>query len=107
ITTDVENRCLLLKLCISAREILESERAYIKYLEYMIRVYYKGLQQHSTAAHPLITAQEVNIIFSNCEAILQVNKTLLAELETKMAAWSSVQTLGDAFLSLVKNRLVF
>jgi len=83
-----------------AQEILITERDYIKFLDVIIQVYYIPLKAKSTSDTPLLTPDEVSIVFPQIEMIKLYNALLLDALETKISTkWSYYQTLGDAFTS--------
>jgi hypothetical protein len=56
--------------------------------------------------HPLISAEEVRILFSNLEIIYAYNSILLEGLRGRMNSWSSQQKIGDIFLSMVFDHFV-
>lgn len=82
------------------KEILETERSYVKSLHIMIQVFPNSSKfSYQDFFIPmqrsqLLPAEDVSTIFSNIEAIVNVNKTLLEGLEKN-------KNLGTLFLTLV------
>jgi hypothetical protein len=62
------------------------------------------MQNKAKGENAIVTSEDVTAIFSNIEAIVNVNKTLLEGLESKYKSWNGRQTLGDLFLTLVNNK---
>jgi hypothetical protein len=50
---------------------------------------------------PVLTQQEVDMLFSNLEIILNLNSELLKEIKLRMAVWTNSQKIGDVFLKMV------
>eukprot|EP00029_Vermamoeba_vermiformis_P006524 TRINITY_DN2581_c0_g1_i1.p1 TRINITY_DN2581_c0_g1~~TRINITY_DN2581_c0_g1_i1.p1 ORF type:complete len:524 (-),score=114.43 TRINITY_DN2581_c0_g1_i1:11-1582(-) len=49
---------------------------------------------------PVLTQQEVDMLFSNLEIILNLNMELLKEIKLRMAVWTNSQKIGDVFLKM-------
>ena len=47
------------------------------------------------------TQDEIKKIFSNIEAILALNRSLLESLQERYEKWNDHQTIGDVFLQFV------
>lgn len=52
---------------------------------------------------PVLTQQEVDMLFSNLEIILNLNSELLKEIKLRMAVWTNSQKIGDVFLKMVST----
>lgn len=78
------------------QEIVSTERTYAKLLNIMITEFYDPLQSKT-----FMKPEDVSSLFSNCKLILNVSKTLLEELETKMKNWNSRELIGEIFIKLV------
>eukprot|EP01117_Protostelium_nocturnum_P012808 TRINITY_DN4745_c0_g1_i1.p1 TRINITY_DN4745_c0_g1~~TRINITY_DN4745_c0_g1_i1.p1 ORF type:complete len:767 (-),score=332.45 TRINITY_DN4745_c0_g1_i1:38-2041(-) len=83
-----------------AKEVFETERAYVSVLETLIRVYVKPLEDAVQKNKAILNAQEINVVFSNLKLIENVNKELLGGLAKKMENWTPTTTIGDVFLKL-------
>eukprot|EP00698_Gefionella_okellyi_P013370 TRINITY_DN3655_c0_g1_i1.p1 TRINITY_DN3655_c0_g1~~TRINITY_DN3655_c0_g1_i1.p1 ORF type:complete len:658 (-),score=118.49 TRINITY_DN3655_c0_g1_i1:4456-6429(-) len=83
-----------------AKEILSTEQHYISCLRTVLKVYYKPLRESSLTPDPLISKEDVSVIFSNIETIVGVNEVLCSEIAERVAKWHSLQVIGDIFLRL-------
>lgn len=87
-----------------AQEILSTERVYVEHLKFLVEECLVPLRKSLSSSSPILTDVEIRAIFSETESILNYNKLLLAELETRVEKWSVSQRLGDTFL-LISNFL--
>jgi hypothetical protein len=55
---------------------------------------------------PVLTQQEVDMLFSNLEIILNLNSELLKEIKLRMAVWTNSQKIGDVFLKMVSTTYI-
>jgi hypothetical protein len=87
---------LRFKVC---NEILETERAYCRYLEQMSKFYLQPL-----ANEKLIEKGPVEKLFREVAEIQNINKIILNQLEERMARWTTLppnkQQIGDIFSKL-------
>lgn len=82
----------------AAREIMESEAAYVQNLQ-LLMAEYAGPLKRKVAEHQLITAQQYKDLFLNLDEILAFNTKLLAAFEARMRGFDNRRTcLGDVFL---------
>jgi len=81
-----------------ATEILSTERTYMDGLKWLTEEYKPALLK---LHEEVVNETTIKKIFSNLEIILNLNKTLLSELETRMKTWDSEKTsIGDLFKGL-------
>jgi hypothetical protein len=80
---------------------------YISYwnLPITFQKYRNPLLSLAQTKRPLISAEDIKILFSNVEIIYAYNSMLFDGLSNRMKAWSSQQKIGDIFLSLVSVTL--
>ena len=89
-----------------AKEILETEEHYVKGLHTLIEVYYAQLKwkadmAEATKKDPILTIDELNLIFSNIQTIYEFNQKLLGRLRERIGEnWSYTQQVGDVFIEL-------
>ena len=76
------------KVAPALEEILTSERAYVHSLELLVETYLPTLRQ-------LLPDDDVATIFGSSEAILGVNRTLLASLEQALGPATAAACLGE------------
>lgn len=81
----------------AAREILVSEEAYVKSLMEIVSVWKVPMKSKS-----IVTDAEFSVLFSNVEALMQVNTVLLHELKIRVENWNDMTKIGDVF---VKNAI--
>jgi hypothetical protein len=95
-------------------EILESEQNYTTFLECLREVYENPLRElaKSVEPPPLISQQDVDMIFAHLDPIRSVHKRLLADLEehvnqTKQLGTKITKTLGAIFLKYASEFLCY
>lgn len=49
---------------------------------------------------PILTSDEIGVVFSNIVTIYEFNQKLLASLQERILRWSYNQKIGDIFLEL-------
>lgn len=50
---------------------------------------------------PLISADDISVLFARLEDILFVNRALLEKLTMRIAKWNMVQKIGDVCIEVV------
>ncbi|GBG34879.1 Rho guanine nucleotide exchange factor, putative [Hondaea fermentalgiana] len=81
-----------------AREILETERSYVKALESLHRYYIVPLcEPQAEGMEPILDAVQRTSVFGNVEEIMGLAHSFLRTLEAKIESWGPEQTLGDTF----------
>ena len=84
------------------KEILETEKVYVKNLNLIVDVYLKPLRVQLRAKKPLLSPADISSIFSNIEMLINVNNTLLQDLKQRIEVnWSPNQCIGDVFSKMV------
>lgn len=88
-----------------AKEILSTERTYVKGLQVMVKSYLEPLKRQPES---VISQANVKKIFQGVEVIYSFNEELLTRLEKRMSEWYlKGQVLGDIFLEMVKFTKVY
>jgi hypothetical protein len=86
-----------------ADEILKSEREYVASLLRCCDAYLKPYRSSKA-----LTKEQVTEVFSGVfETIVLLSRTLLSDLETRMAKWSPDTLLGDIFIKIVDFMKVY
>lgn len=83
-----------------AQEILSTERVYVEHLEFMFKHILQPLRTAVEANNPILTDNEIRLIFSETEVLLNYNRLLLVQLEQRVLKWNVHQCLGDIFLQI-------
>jgi hypothetical protein len=85
------------------REILQTERTFVKGLEVLVDRCMKPLLSRS-----LLTSRQVDEIFRNIEDLLKINKVLLFSMEDKILhdGWTNAK-MGVVFTEVVSYNFVF
>jgi len=89
-------------------EVLSTEASYFQTLDTIIEYFYKPL--HGAAHKPnngIITKEEVAKLFSSIEDIHKFSKKLLAEFDSRLQKWPTVQFFGDIFLEHADEFMVY
>ncbi|XP_030051381.1 epithelial cell-transforming sequence 2 oncogene-like [Microcaecilia unicolor] len=79
------------------REILGSERTYVQMLDIVREVYAVPLKAALTSNRAILSFANVQIIFSDILAILELNRQFLGDLAERLQEWGPAQCLGDVF----------
>ena len=84
-------------------EIVTTEQTYVNDLEILIRNYLDPFRfrKAKKSNKPILTQQQIGILFSNIESILNLNQVLLNSLLAQMSLPSEQQRIGAAFSLLV------
>eukprot|EP01129_Flabellula_baltica_P015754 TRINITY_DN8135_c0_g1_i1.p1 TRINITY_DN8135_c0_g1~~TRINITY_DN8135_c0_g1_i1.p1 ORF type:complete len:590 (-),score=132.59 TRINITY_DN8135_c0_g1_i1:14-1783(-) len=86
-----------------AREILSTEKTYVKTLKLLKNVFMDPLNQLIVQKRPLISSEEIEGMFSNLDELLEVNLDFLRKLGQAMENWSCETELGGIFLELAQE----
>uniref|UniRef100_A0A8C5QB53 Epithelial cell transforming 2 like n=1 Tax=Leptobrachium leishanense TaxID=445787 RepID=A0A8C5QB53_9ANUR len=81
-----------------AREILRSEREYVRILEVIKDVYFVPLKASLSSNRAILSISNIQIIFSDILDILKINNHLLGEITERFQEWGPAQCLGDVFM---------
>uniref|UniRef100_A0A8C4SNT1 Epithelial cell transforming 2 like n=1 Tax=Erpetoichthys calabaricus TaxID=27687 RepID=A0A8C4SNT1_ERPCA len=81
-----------------ARELVQSEKNYVQTLEIVRDVYAAPLQAALSSNRAILSAANVQIIFTDALAVLEMNRTFLQELKERLNEWTPSQCIGDLFL---------
>eukprot|EP01137_Pigoraptor_chileana_P016464 Opistho-2@73287 len=91
------------------RELLETEGTYVKTLRLIDRWYIRPLTAHAlqSPGHDfvILTAEEIDTLFSEIPELCKVHMALLNRLQERMDKWSAFQTIGDIFLDMTSANL--
>uniref|UniRef100_A0A8C0GZC9 Epithelial cell transforming 2 like n=1 Tax=Chelonoidis abingdonii TaxID=106734 RepID=A0A8C0GZC9_CHEAB len=80
-----------------ARELLTSEKNYVHMLQTVRDVYVAPLKAALASNRAILSHANVQIIFSDILAVLQLNRQFLIELTERLREWSPSQCLGEIF----------
>ncbi|XP_066529352.1 epithelial cell-transforming sequence 2 oncogene-like [Hoplias malabaricus] len=80
------------------RELLRSEKDYIRLLQAVRTVYYIPLRAALDSNRAIISSANLLMLFSPLLDILQANKGFLQDLTEKLEEWSPFQCVGDVFV---------
>jgi len=90
------------------QEIITTEEGYVNDLEVLINYYLRPCQQRKTKkGRALITPQQIQQLFSNVEAIANLNQVLYKELHKQVVLPEQEQRIGQCFLLLAKCLLIY
>ena len=84
------------------REILDTEKTYVTSLRTLVWKFQKPMERHvAEGKKPEICSKEdIKVLFSNIEMILNFNKILFEGIQQRLRNWSDEQLLGDIFMKL-------
>jgi len=86
----------------AAREIVESEEAYVSNLQLIMVEYYKPLKK-MMAEKKMITPQQFKELFLNLDQIVEFNVKVLAAFKERMKNYDNRKTcIGDVFLKFTE-----
>jgi len=80
------------------KEILQTEKDYVRSLSIMDIVYMNPLKEAAKAGKPIIKEEQIAAIFSIISDIFELHMNLVKELEPKIINWSEKQTIGEVFI---------
>eukprot|EP01116_Phalansterium_solitarium_P014729 TRINITY_DN3252_c0_g2_i2.p2 TRINITY_DN3252_c0_g2~~TRINITY_DN3252_c0_g2_i2.p2 ORF type:complete len:600 (-),score=233.08 TRINITY_DN3252_c0_g2_i2:85-1884(-) len=83
-----------------AHEILSSELSYTQALEQIVLLYDKPLRDLAAAGRPVIPLDDLRVIMSDIEVIMNANSRFLDDLRLCVLRWSPAQRIGDLFLAM-------
>ncbi|KAM6181524.1 epithelial cell-transforming sequence 2 oncogene-like [Erethizon dorsatum] len=81
-----------------ARELLQSERKYVQMLAAVRDVYVTPLRAAVSANRAILSAANIQIIFSDILRILSLNRQILDNLGHKLQEWGPAHCVGEIFL---------
>ena len=81
-----------------AKEILASEIDYLRTLELIKNTFFLPLKNALASNRAIISAHNVQLIFSDVMTLCSLSKRLAEELRNRCADWSPSQCLGDVFV---------
>uniref|UniRef100_A0A8C9VUK0 Phosphatidylinositol 3,4,5-trisphosphate-dependent Rac exchanger 1 protein n=1 Tax=Scleropages formosus TaxID=113540 RepID=A0A8C9VUK0_SCLFO len=100
------DRQLRLRLCV-LNEILNTERDYVGTLRFIQSAFLHRIQQ-TPNGQQCLSPENVKVLFSNIEAILEVHKEVLASLESSLQPEPTPQhALGHVFLQFKERFSVY
>eukprot|EP01125_Pyxidicula_operculata_P004526 TRINITY_DN170_c0_g3_i1.p1 TRINITY_DN170_c0_g3~~TRINITY_DN170_c0_g3_i1.p1 ORF type:complete len:526 (-),score=115.19 TRINITY_DN170_c0_g3_i1:36-1613(-) len=91
----------------AAYEILTTEQTYVKNLIVLYTLFKKPMQESVTKKELQVSNEELNILFSNLEDIINVNTEMLNSLYERFVNWSDDQKLGDVLLRLAPSFRIY
>lgn len=84
------------------QEIFDTEKNYVEGLTHMVNAYMQPLIEKAQSRRDMIiTPQQIKLIFSSVEIILNFASTLLGKLQDRMELWNETTCIGDIFLEVM------
>lgn len=83
------------KRTLAVKELLTSERTYLKTLNTIIQVYLIPLRESLSSEKPLISPENMREIFSDIEMIAKYSEIFLEKLEIRIGNWAIYQKISD------------
>ena len=81
-----------------AKEILASEVDYLRTLDVIKHTFFLPLKNALASNRAVISAHNVQLIFSDAMTLHALSRRLLDELRMRCSEWSPSQCLGDVFV---------
>ncbi|KAF5920081.1 hypothetical protein HPG69_014449 [Diceros bicornis minor] len=80
------------------RELLQSERRYVQTLEIVRDVYVTPLKAALSSNRAILSAANIQSIFSDSLRILSLNRQFLGNLRDRLQEWSPAHCVGEIFI---------
>nr|XP_036850826.1 epithelial cell-transforming sequence 2 oncogene-like isoform X2 [Manis javanica] len=80
------------------RELLQSERKYVQILETVRDVYVTPLKAALSSNRAILSAANIQIIFSDILRILGLNRQFLDNLRNRLQEWGPAHCMGEIFI---------
>ncbi|XP_011712598.2 epithelial cell-transforming sequence 2 oncogene-like isoform X3 [Macaca nemestrina] len=77
------------------RELLQSERKYVQMLEIVRDVYFAPLKAALSSNRAILSAANIQILFSDILQILSLNRQFLDNLRDRLQEWSPAHCVGE------------
>lgn len=85
----------------TARELLETERTYTESLGKMVDSFVVPLTALVDTPKQVVSGGDLKAVFSNCELLYGMHKTLLAKLDERIGQYNASTTrIGDVFIEM-------
>jgi len=91
-----------------AKEILDTEIAYVDNLKICIENYYKPLKAAAESKKTsILTVEQLRKLFSDIEIIHGLNSQFKESVQQRVEKWSNTQCISDVFLNIVGSFKVY
>uniref|UniRef100_A0A4W2GWT8 Epithelial cell transforming 2 like n=1 Tax=Bos indicus x Bos taurus TaxID=30522 RepID=A0A4W2GWT8_BOBOX len=80
------------------RELLQSERKYVQMLEIVRDVYVRPLRAALSSNRAILSAANIQIMFSDILQILCLNRRFLDDLRDRLQEWGPAHCVGEIFI---------
>ncbi|XP_045670683.1 epithelial cell-transforming sequence 2 oncogene-like [Ursus americanus] len=80
------------------RELLQSERKYVRMLEIVRDVYVTPLKAALSSNRAILSAANLHIMFSDIVQVLSLNRQFLDNLRDRLQEWGPAHCVGEIFL---------
>ncbi|XP_055982263.1 LOW QUALITY PROTEIN: epithelial cell-transforming sequence 2 oncogene-like [Sorex fumeus] len=90
-----------------AQELLESERKYVQTLEVVRAVYVAPLRAALSSNRAILSAANIQIIFSDILRILSLNRQFLDNLRDRLQNWGPAHCLGEIILKFGRQLNIY
>lgn len=84
-----------------AAEIMNTEQTYFGILDALKDVFIDPLRKSLNSSRPLLSSEEIGLIFSNIDFIRSINGAFVNALKNRIEKYSPSQKLGDVFLEVI------
>ncbi|XP_072306438.1 epithelial cell-transforming sequence 2 oncogene-like [Eucyclogobius newberryi] len=89
------------------QELHHSESLYLSKLTAVLKVYEEPLTAALNSNTAIISITDINIILSPVSQILELNRVLQVDLDSRVRQWSSQQCVGDVFVKFCLKLRVY
>ncbi len=83
------------------REMLDTEKTYADLLNMLLLMFVAPLRKMAESGRPLISLDDINVMFAQLEKIASFNERLLTKLKYRIEKWNAEQTIADVFVNIV------
>lgn len=104
--TDSAREGMLKMRQLLVKGVLDSEKVYLDILTVLIN-YKKLLETNSASTQPVISREDVDIIFSNIETIYRIHSEFVTSLEPKVKDWHHEESIGEIFKIMISKFIDF
>lgn len=87
-------------------ELAATEVSYVSSLIAAQELFLQPLLRKLGTDEEVLTAEEVSVVFGNLQELIQADKQLLFELQSRVGSWDTTSTIGDVFLSIFSDEFV-
>lgn len=86
-----------------ALQLYQSEETYVEKLRVIVQNFLLPLREQSGTSYFVLTEEDIKLVFSNVEQILEAHVSFLSSLKNRVDHWDNEVKLGDLYLGQVSN----